>query len=440
MKVKRYETTNLMETTEQIRRELGRDAVIIATRRLGGGGLLRRSARFEILAGVPDGEPAEYPAPRIAPSPTALSDDGVLESPAVRLALSDPVLAQRVARAAAERAASAMALDGEPALARASAHVREGRARERADTPVAAPEPATAMAVLGSRLGEIEREVRQLREKRRGGIDAHLPRPAADLLDRLAERGFDDRLVAGITADTLAAKGDAAAVRRALAQRLPAASTFRVAKGRRQLIVLTGPAASGKTTAAVKLASALHAEGKRVLLATLDTTRVAGEARLVTYARALDIPARVCYGPGELLEAMQSSSSIDAAIVDTAGFNSYAPEDAVELRRVLAQLPDARVLLTVRADMPACDVEAAHEMAGRGAAGIVITAADATGAPGGALSAISELGAPVLFIGDSDDVLRPMLPADRDTLVRLALGESLRVIEPEHDLREQVGA
>lgn len=433
MKVKRYETTDLLATTERIRGELGREAVIIATRRIGGGGLLRRAARFEILAGVPDpGASTPDVADVAAPS---VDDEGVLESPGVRLALSDPALAQRIARAAAERAASADLRPQE----RAPSAARSPFDTSDAPDDALAPPPQTALAVLGTRLGAIEQEVRQLRDRRRTGIDAQLQGAAADLIDRLGERGLDARLIATLSAEALGAAGDPAAeVRRSLAKRLPAA-TLRLPKGRRQLIVVVGPHSSGKTTAAVKLAASLQAEGRRVLLASLDTSRVAGEARLLAFARALEVPARVCYGAGELTEATRGAG-LDTVIVDTPGFNAYAPGDAIELRRMIDGLSEPRVLLAIPAGMSAADVEATYEMGGRGSAGVVLTGSDATGTPGGALSALTTLGAPALLIGDSHDVLRPLLPAEREMLARLALGEALRAAAPSPQRAARIGA
>lgn len=436
MKIKHYETDDLLATTDQIRRELGREALILATRRIGGGGLLRRKQRYEIIAGMPTGDSmAAESSPSPSPRRTAIeAPEPDSDGPAARLELSQVALARRIATAAAERAASAPLADAERAPV----------------TPIRAAEPAPAargsddrgLTMLSARLAEIEREVTRLRDRSRFQTGDSLPDEAAALLQRLADRGLSAKLTTAIAADATGAEGDAAfAVRRALMARLPAPRTIRASRGKRQTLVLTGPAGSGKTTAATKLALALREQGQRVLLATLDTMRVAGDARLMAYARALDLPVRVCYGAGELAEAM-SGSGLDAIVVDTPGFNAYAPEEAMEFRRLLGQIPQAETILVVPAGISSADLEASIEYAGAGIAGLLITSADATGAPGAALTTLVETKLSALYIGDSHDALQPLIAGEREMLARLALGEPLRTPETRspHAMLERIGA
>ncbi len=425
MKVKHFETEDLLATTDHIRRELGPDAVIIATRRIGTGGLIRRRPRYEIVAGIPsDDAPARrpdaaWPGPLLeAPADTSA------ETPAVRLALSEAALAERVAATAAARAASAPI--GSDERARPARGDDGGR-----------------LAALGGRLAGIEREVSRLRERQRFHPASDLPDEATALIERLAERGLSNKLIVALAADLAAAPAEADpadTVRRGLMARLPAPRSLRVGRGSRRPIVLVGTAGSGKTTAATKLALALRGEGRRVLLATLDTVRVAGDARLLAYARALDLPARVCYGAGELAEAM-SSGPLDAIVVDTPAFNAYEPQEASGFRALLNQIGPAETLLVVPAGTVAADLEAAVEYAGPGLSGLLITSADATGVPGPVLNHVVQTKLPVLYIGDRHDALQPLLAGERQTLVRLALGEPLRTRDDSHERAvERIGA
>jgi flagellar biosynthesis protein FlhF len=101
------------------------------------------------------------------------------------------------------------------------------------------------------------------------------------------------------------------------------ASTMRPAAARTDgphVIALVGPAGSGKTTTAIKLA--LHADafgGRRVGLLTLDTYRAAGVDQLAVFAEIADIPLEVAWDANEAVQAMARLESCDVVVIDTPG-------------------------------------------------------------------------------------------------------------------------
>lgn len=90
----------------------------------------------------------------------------------------------------------------------------------------------------------------------------------------------------------------------------------------KRIIHFIGPTGVGKTTTIAKLAAKAKLEkNKSVAFITTDTYRIAAIEQLRTYARILDIPLEVAYSKEDYVQALQKHSSVDQIFVDTAGRN-----------------------------------------------------------------------------------------------------------------------
>jgi fused signal recognition particle receptor len=179
-----------------------------------------------------------------------------------------------------------------------------------------------------------------------------------------------------------------------------------------EVIVVVGVNGTGKTTTIGKLANALRAQGKTVLLAAADTFRAAAIEQLEVWGDRTGtevIKTRPGGDPSAVLyDALQAAKArgTDYVIVDTAGrlhTKSNLMEELLKMRRTSQRfIPGSphEVLLVMDATTGQNGLQQARLFTeSAGVTGIVLTKLDGT-AKGGIVVAISrELGLPVRYVG-----------------------------------------
>jgi len=104
-------------------------------------------------------------------------------------------------------------------------------------------------------------------------------------------------------------------------------------------VLFVGPTGVGKTTTLAKIAAKIRLEEKRqVAILTLDTYRIAAPEQLKTYATIMDIPMRVAYTPREAKLELDAMSSFDVILIDTAGRSQNNDIQISELRAMTETL------------------------------------------------------------------------------------------------------
>lgn len=105
-------------------------------------------------------------------------------------------------------------------------------------------------------------------------------------------------------------------------------------------IAFIGPTGVGKTTTIAKLAAnfALN-QGHKVALVTTDTYRISAVEQLKTYAEIIDIPIDVVYTPDELKAAIFRHRDKKLLFLDTAGRSPKNQYQLAELQALLAVDP-----------------------------------------------------------------------------------------------------
>lgn len=100
-------------------------------------------------------------------------------------------------------------------------------------------------------------------------------------------------------------------------------------EGEQRRVALIGPTGVGKTTTIAKLAAAyLLAGGKKVVLITIDTYRIAAVEQLKVYGEIMNLPVEVVVRPEHLEQVLERHQNKDLILIDTAG---RSPRDTVSL-------------------------------------------------------------------------------------------------------------
>jgi fused signal recognition particle receptor len=195
---------------------------------------------------------------------------------------------------------------------------------------------------------------------------------------------------------------------------------------RPSIVLMLGVNGSGKTTTAAKLAAALKADGRHVLLAAADTFRAAAIEQLETWGQRIDVevirqaagsdPAAVVF---DALKAATARSA-DVLVIDTAGrlhTKSNLMEELAKLKRVIQrQVPGAPHESLMVLDAPTgqngfAQAKIFHEAVGL--TGVALTKLDGTAKGGIVVRIVRELKLPVTLIGVGEriDDLQPFEPA-----------------------------
>ena len=201
------------------------------------------------------------------------------------------------------------------------------------------------------------------------------------------------------------------------------------AKGEPEVVLVVGVNGTGKTTTIGKLAHALRAEGKSVLLCAADTFRAAAIEQLEIWGSRTGVDVIKTKPGGDpaavLFDALSAAKArhTDEVIVDTAGrlhTKSNLMAELEKMKRTAQRIiPGAphEVLLVMDATTGQNGLQQARQFTEfAGVTGIVLSKLDGT-AKGGVVVAISkELGLPVRYVGVGEKAA-DLLPFDAQNFV-----------------------
>ncbi len=305
------------------------------------------------------------------------------------------------------------------------------------------------MSLFGSFAERVREGLRRTRQFMDDGLDALLSvgRPVDDaLLDELEEMLIASDLGAAAAAEFVkgvreeARRGRAvssqdvrALLGRFLEETLANAAAPLYLDARPTVILVLGVNGAGKTTSTGKLAAALKARGKSVMLAAADTFRAAAIEQLEEWGRRADVEViRQAAGADPsavVFDAVKAAHSrgVDVLLVDTAGrlhTKSNLMDELVKLKKVVSrQLPGAphESLMVLDAPTGQNGLQQAkmfHEAVGL--TGLILTKLDGTAKGGIVVRIYQELGVPIKFVGVGER-LEDLQPFDAKTFVNALL-------------------
>jgi len=176
-----------------------------------------------------------------------------------------------------------------------------------------------------------------------------------------------------------------------------------------QTILMAGLQGSGKTTTTAKLARYFQRKGLKPGVICADTFRPGAYTQLNTLCSKINIP---CFGdPDEhdalkiVKEGLEGISYCDVIIIDTQGRHALEDElidEIININKISE--PDHRWLVIDAALGQQASEQARRFHEAIGIDGVIITKMDGTAKGGGALSAVSETGSGIIFIGQGETI------------------------------------
>ena len=213
------------------------------------------------------------------------------------------------------------------------------------------------------------------------------------------------------------------AVAATLCNALPPCRPTRAGAGR-VVVALVGPAGAGKTLTAAKLAARFAlVEKRRVVLLTVDTRRVAALDQLKAHASIIGVPAAACYSPDELALALDECAGAGAVIIDTPGRSVRDARHAAELAEFMAAArPDETHLVLSLAMRRDDALAASRHLAAAAPNRLTLTHADDAAAFGAAFAVALEAGLCPAFLGTGQRVPEDLEEATAAGLADYVLG------------------
>jgi signal recognition particle subunit SRP54 len=194
----------------------------------------------------------------------------------------------------------------------------------------------------------------------------------------------------------------------------------------KQTIMMVGLYGQGKTTTTGKLARYFHKKGLKVGVIAADVHRPAAYDQLKQIAEKVGVSF---YGvPGEkdatkiARDGMHHFATSEVVIVDTSGRHALEDDLISELKRVADVVkPNERILVLDASvgQQAGPQAKAFHDAVG--VTSVIITKMDGTAKGGGALSAVAQTQAPIVFIGVGEH-LTDLEPFDPTRFISRLLG------------------
>lgn len=367
MKIQRFVATDMREAITRVRSELGRDAVILSSRRVRGG--------IEVVCAIDFDEQAVRSLARDeTPAASSAGHEAPVAQPTVTAGYGPSGLAEH---AAAGAASGAVAGDDPTIVA-----VRR--------------ELESMRSVLQRELANFARS----EYARRAPVKART-------IQRLLRLGLGDALAGRVAGDVRSGEGDDAAWREALAHlgnRIPIAGASPLhAAG---VVAVVGPTGAGKTTTAAKLAATAAARYGReaVALVALEDPGRPVQAPLLGFGQRLGVATCMASSPETLRQTLGSLAGRRLIVIDTPGL-ARGDARAEAQAQALDAVRGLRRYLVLAANTHYDDLRAAAEtFAGNRAAGCILTKLDEAAVFGSALSAIIDEGLPLALTTAGQDL------------------------------------
>jgi flagellar biosynthesis protein FlhF len=193
-----------------------------------------------------------------------------------------------------------------------------------------------------------------------------------------------------------------------------------------QVMALVGPTGVGKTTTIAKLAAKYALmQNQEVVLITADTFRIAAVEQLRRYAEIIDVPLEVVLEGKELESALKRHWNKNLVLIDTAGRSQHNIVQLSELRNILSPSVQIKTLLVLSLTTKHRDLLDITEKFQRvNYDALLFTKLDETTSYGSIYNMVKSTRKPLTYVTTGQNVPDDIEVAVPETIAKLILGDN----------------
>ncbi len=401
MRIKKFVGATAKEAAEKMRQEFGDDAVILNTRRISKGGVLRPGGveYIEVTAAYDEAPINAQKLKVVSPQlPGTAANEDMLGS-----------LRQMASKFEEKRRAEGGPKDTTVSIAKAVSSAENEALKQE-------------ISEVKSALGEIAQHIKHfkmpvLSETLKNVYTSLVENEVEEDLALEIVQACNNKLDGDEIENQLAVDSF---ILNSIAHRLPDAPVRKLGR-KGYVIALVGPTGVGKTTTVAKLASiGKLLKGENVALITADTYRIGAIDQLKAFADIASIPLSVVYTPDEMIAAIKKYSTYDTIYIDTVGRSQRSADKIMELGRFIDAADPNEVHLVLSANFSLSTVRDIYKkFKSLKPNRLIVTKIDEAVSLGMLLSLAHDSRLPFSFVTDGQSVPDDIEPASGDKLSRM---------------------
>ena len=429
---------------EQIKDELGSNAVLLHTKKYREGGVLGGAEMIEVTAAVDESQQrAPQPSPAYVPPASPILPTNVVNqyrmnetagSEGGAAPQAGPVYDVYAPDVVQLPYAAPPAAPVEPPVPPAPAYETVPQPTPVAELPAAQPSaPVADEDRSAERIRMLEDELAQMKTMLASMMAANKPKEVVSIRDALVKQDVREELcedmagkipIADANLDSLDPRA-AGVLAGYLSQVMQFTDGLKPGTHGARVYAFIGTTGVGKTTTLAKIAAHFVLEQNlKGALITADTYRISAVEQLKKYAEILGLPVEVVYSAADLKKAIARHRSKDFVLVDTAGRSQYNEFQMEELTSLLAAYARMEKHLVVSATTKEQDaVQIIERFAPCKPDCIIFTKMDETQTFGMVLNLLANRGLPLSFLSNGQSVPDDIIPATAERLAELLLRE-----------------
>ena len=469
MQIKVVKAPSMKEAMEQVKEELGRDAVILHTKKYREGGFMGYNGKevVEVTAAIedtPDDNQLKNRAKRsvnaehdqqspmgntldvvskAAPLPNTILSQYKTNGTetGVRMAeapITAPVFKPLIPETPLMNSQTGRVLTTETIEEATQANVATTKEDEEV-TPVNDAQPVVQPVMIASnpedaeKIQKLEAELAQMKTLLTQVMSKDQPQDEISLQEALRRQEVEEDILKDMAAKTAAGdmlmdsldKRAPEVVAGYLEGKINFAEGIKLNKHGVRIVALIGATGVGKTTTLAKIAARFVLEKNiRAALITADTYRISAVEQLKTYSDIIGLPLEIVYSPEELKVAIHKHRDKDLILIDTAGrsqHNEYQMRELQDFLAVDSRIEKHLVMSATTKNRDVADILQKFSVCEPNR--VIFTKTDETSSLGLIVNLLADKDISLSFLTNGQSVPDDIVPATADKLAALLLRE-----------------